>query len=276
MANIATVFNYESFAKINLFLHILNKRDDGYHNLQTWFTFVDLKDYLEFSFNDSNKINIFSNKDISPKEDNLIFKAIRIFQKNYNIHQVGVDVKITKNIPLGAGLGGGSSNAAVTLMAMRDFYIPSMINKEMLQMASQLGADVAIFLYGQSAWAEGIGDILKPKAFKPKYILLIKPNVHISTAEFFNREYLSKRTNLLSDKLDFDSNIMGNDFEKIFFAKYPDFKDYFESLNSEFRMTGTGSCFYLLSDDKAKLERLTAKIDKSLDKWMVKTLNYAN
>lgn len=265
---------YKSFAKINLFLHILNKRDDGYHNLQTWFTFLDLKDNLKFRFNDSAEINLSSNVDISSKTDNLVYKAIRGFQKAFSIRNVGVDVELSKEIPMGAGLGGGSSNAAITLMAMRDFYMPELSNQEMIGLAAKLGADVPIFLYGKSAWAEGIGDILYHKDFKEQYALLIKPNIHISTKEFFESKDLVKTTTNLSKGLNFDKKLMHNDFENVFFAKYPEFNHYLKGLDSEFRMTGTGSCFYLLSQNEDKLQQLARKVDKSLDKWVVKTLNY--
>lgn len=265
---------YKSFAKINLFLHILNKRDDGYHNLQTWFTFLDLKDNLKFRFNDSSEINISSNVDISSKTDNLVYKAIKGFQKTFSIRNVGVHVELSKQIPMGAGLGGGSSNAATTLMAMRDFYMPELSNQDMMELANRLGADVPIFLYGKSAWAEGVGDKLYYKEFKQQYVLLVKPNIHISTKEFFESEKLIKTTNYLSKDLGFDKKVMHNDFERVFFAKYPEFNNYLKGLDSEFRMTGTGSCFYLLSQNGDKLQQLARKIDKSLDKWVVKTLNY--
>ena len=196
MAIMKTI-KYDSFAKINLFLHILNKRSDSYHNLQTWFTFVDLKDNLIFSFNDSVEINISSSQSIGSKEDNLIYKAIKAFQNTYKIESVGVDVNLTKNIPMGAGLGGGSSNAATTLMAMRDYYRPDISNIEMITLATKLGADVPIFLYGRSAWAEGVGEILHQKDFKEQYVLLVKPNIHVSTKEFFSSKKLIKNDILL-------------------------------------------------------------------------------
>ncbi|AJC48412.1 4-(cytidine 5'-diphospho)-2-C-methyl-D-erythritol kinase [Allofrancisella guangzhouensis] len=265
---------YNSFAKINLFLHVLNKRDDGYHNLQTWFTFVDLKDQLKFNFNTSTNINIKSDITIASKEDNLIFKAIKIFQQAYGVQCVGVDIEVIKNIPMGAGLGGGSSNAATTLIAMRDHYTPDVKNSEMISLATKLGADVPIFLYGRSAWAEGVGEVLYPKDFNTKFVLLVKPNIHINTKESFGSKELIKSSKLLSKELEFDSNIMQNVFEKVFFANYPDFESHLRSLDANFRMTGTGSCFYLFSDDRARLQQLATKINKPLDKWLVKTLNY--
>lgn len=268
--------SYKSFAKINLFLHILNKREDEYHNLQSWFTFLDLHDELTFSFNDSGQINISSNLSIASKEDNLIYKAIKKFEQTYRVQCSGVDVDVVKNIPMGAGLGGGSSNAAVTLMAMRDHYLPELSNQEMIPLGTELGADVPIFLYGKSAWAEGVGEILHPKDFKSKYALLIKPDIHISTKEFFESQMLIMRDKLLSKDSDLDLETMHNDFESVFFAKYPDFAKELRSVDGRFRMTGTGSCFYLLDDDKEKLQQLARKIDKSLDKWLVKTVNYAH
>jgi 4-diphosphocytidyl-2-C-methyl-D-erythritol kinase len=265
---------YDSYAKINLFLHINSKRDDGYHNLQTWFTFVDLKDELSFEFNNSGIINIQSDKTISNKEDNLIYKAIDAFRETYGVHHVGVDVDVVKNIPMGAGLGGGSSNAATTLIAMRDFCDASITNIDMLEIGAKLGADVPIFLYGQSAWAEGVGDILSPKKFDPCHLLLVKPNVHVSTKEFFESKSLIKTAMYIDKDAKLDLSATNNDFENVFYAKFPEIKKYLMSVDEDFRMTGTGSCFYLLSKDRHILEKVATKIDKLLDKWLVKTLNY--
>ena len=264
---------YNSYAKINLFLHILNKRDDGYHNLQTWFTFVDLKDELTFNFTDSNDIVVVSNIVISSKEDNLVYKAIKLFQKEYSLESVGVDIYLNKNIPMGAGMGGGSSNAATTLIAMRDYYKPEIKNTEMLHLATKLGADVSIFLYGKSAWAEGIGEVLYHKDFKEAYVLLIRPDIHISTKDFFNSAELVKHTRILSRDSNLDRSVMSNSFEEVFFSLYPKFKVYMNSLDKNITMTGTGPCFYLLSDDRKYLEEIATKINKSLDKWLFKTLN---
>ena len=265
---------YDSYAKINLFLHVNSKRADGYHNLQTWFTFVDLKDELSFEFNNSGIINIKSNKSISQKEDNLIYKAIDIFREAYAIHHVGVNVDVTKNIPMGAGLGGGSSNAATTLIAMRDYCDKSISNVDMICMGSKLGADVPIFLYGQSAWAEGIGDILSPKRFEPCHILLVKPDVHVSTKDFFESKSLIQTVSYIDKDDEFDLSSTNNDFENVFYENFPSIKKHLMGVDEGFRMTGTGSCFYLLSKDRVKLEKIATKIDKSLDKWLVKTLNY--
>ena len=157
---------------------------------------------------------------------------------------------------------------------MRDHYKPEIENTEMLDLATKLGADVPIFLYGKSAWAEGIGEVLFPKNFKETYALLIKPDIHISTKEFFSSQELIKHTELLSKNSKFDRAVMANSFEQVFFSLHPEFKAYINALDKSITMTGTGSCFYLLSDDKQYLEKIATKIDKSLDKWLVKTLNY--
>ena len=267
--------SYKSPAKVNLFLHVLNKRVDGYYNLQTWFQFVDLKDRLEFHQNGYGVVNISSNVDIGLLEDNLIYKAIRAFEKQYQLTNVGIDVIIHKNIPMGAGLGGGSSNAATTLMAMRDFYRPELKNEDMLELGKSLGADVPIFLYGKSAWAEGIGEKFTTKPYKEQYALLIKPDIHISTADFFSSPNLTKHMSLISKDSSLNMATMINDFEAVFFARYPEFSEELSQTGLDFRMTGTGSCFFALSEDRALLEKVARKMNNSLDKWVVKTLNYA-
>lgn len=270
----ANKLTYPSYAKINLFLHILDKRNDSYHNLQTWFTFIDLKDIITFNFNDSCDIKITSNIEISSIEDNLIYKAIQTFSNKFGINNVGVEIYVDKHTPMGAGLGGGSSNAATTLMAMRDYYCPEVTNTEMLDIAANLGADVPIFLYGKSAWAEGIGEVFTPKGFKEQYCLLVKPNIHVSTKEFFESKYLTKTAKKISSELELDRSVMINNFEGVFFNKFPSFKEYLNSLSKDFMMTGTGSCFYLLSENADYIQEVYKKTNKSLDKWLVKTLNY--
>ena len=270
---------YKSLAKINLFLHITGKRNDNYHNLQTWFQFVDLFDVINFEFYESDKFEILinSNKHIDKLENNLIYKAIIAFMNEYNINtSLLIKVNIKKNIPMGAGLGGGSSNAGTALIAMRDFFKPKIENMEMLSIAKKLGADVPIFLYGKSAWAEGIGDIFVEKPYKEQYILLIKPNIHASTESFFANKKLKKNYKPLNNNLDLDRNIMGNCFEDVFFDLYPDVKKEFSNINEPFYLTGTGACFYTLSDNKFKLEEIAKKINKKLDKYIVKTVNYTH
>ncbi|WP_411954550.1 4-(cytidine 5'-diphospho)-2-C-methyl-D-erythritol kinase [Cysteiniphilum sp. JM-1] len=267
---------YPSYAKINLFLHITSKRDDGYHNLQTWFQFVDLKDFLHFSFTEDHQISLSSNINISQKEDNLIYKAALALKPFAKAH-TGIDIHIDKNIPMGAGLGGGSSNAATTLIALNTLWQCHLSNKQLHKIGRNLGADVPIFLLQQASWAEGIGEILTPKAYIEQYALIIKPDFHASTQELFSHPLLKKNRALLNHREITNPLVHDNVFLEVIQKLYPKVWQNLQKLpNAQaLRLTGSGACFYLLSTDYNQLLQNQKKLEKDVDSWIVKTLNFA-
>ncbi|WP_119329515.1 4-(cytidine 5'-diphospho)-2-C-methyl-D-erythritol kinase [Cysteiniphilum halobium] len=267
---------YPSYAKINLFLHITGKRDDGYHNLQTWFQFIDLKDFLHFSATADNQIKLSSNVNIGKDEDNLIYKAalaLKPFAKGH----AGIDVHIDKNIPMGAGLGGGSSNAATTLIALNTLWQCHLSNKQLHGIGCSLGADVPIFLLQKAAWAEGIGEMLIPKPYIEQYALIIKPDFHASTTALFNHALLNKNKSILNHQEITDPLPYDNVFLEVIQSLYSKVWLNLQKLPSAkaLRLTGTGACFYLLSTDYNHLLQNQKKLEKDIDSWIVKTLNFA-
>lgn len=264
-----------SHAKINLFLHVTGKRKNGYHNLQTWFQFIDLKDVLHFSVRDDNQIKLLSNTEIVKEDkDNLVYKAA-LTLKNLINHNFGINIYINKNIPMGSGLGGASSNTATTLLALNFLWKCNLSDDELINLGASLGADVPIFLLQDAAWAEGFGEILIRKPYIEQYALIIKPDFHTSTRQSFN--YIDShcyKPLLNHDQID-NPLPYSNVFFKIIQATYPEHLLNLCELTEikNWRLTGTGSCFYILSENPNFLSKIQKKLGKNIDSWIVKTLN---
>ena len=272
------IIEASSYAKINLFLHITKKRDDGYHNLQTWFQFVDLKDNLSFKVNNYNqKLSIYCTQKFSSIENNLVYKAAMALKKFAKV-QSGLDIIIDKNIPIGGGLGGGSSNAATTLKILNQLWKCDLDQKKLMSIASSIGADVPIFIFSKSAWAEGIGDILIEKPYVEQYALIIKPLLHSSTSRLFNHKKLNRSKSYLDHKKIKTPKKLENIFQPIIISEQPRLESLFSKLPDfpQLKMTGTGSCFFLLNRNIERLRQNQKKLEKAVDSWIVKTLNFSS
>jgi 4-diphosphocytidyl-2-C-methyl-D-erythritol kinase len=267
---------YSSYAKINHFLHITGKRNDGFHNLQTIFQFVDLKDYLYFYPRYDNAcylITLNTNNRHLPNDNNLIHDAGQLLLP-YASKPRPFHIELVKNIPLGGGLGGGSTNAATTLIALNDLWSCGLTNDELMQMAQKLGSDVPIFIHGHAAWAETTGYPVSNFYLPEKFILIGNPKLHIQTRELFHHPELKvDQSAILPEKFSFDAT--ENVFEPIVKQQYP-FISHYMALCEHYgktRLTGTGSCFYVISAHKETLQHLSEKIKKELDTYLTKTLN---
>ena len=247
---------YLSPAKINLFLHITSKRDDGYHNLQTIFQLLDFYDEIDFSLRNDGKINRTSgNEDILISDDLMIKSAKKL--KQYSETNFGVDIKIIKKIPTGGGLGGGSSNAATTLVALNKLWNLKLTNTELISIGKDIGADVPIFIEGRSSWAEGIGEILTPLNLPEYYYLVVSINKQISTREIFSHKALTMSP--LQRKIT-DFSLVSNPHNDCLDAAIDlesEIKDALMYLNStrkhvdEARMTGSGSCVFVAFENES-------------------------
>ena len=247
---------YLSPAKINLFLHITSKRDDGYHNLQTIFQLLDFYDEIDFSLRNDGKINRTSgNEDILISDDLMIKSAKKL--KQYRQTNFGVDIKIIKKIPTGGGLGGGSSNAATTLVALNKLWNLKLTNTELISIGKDIGADVPIFIEGRSSWAEGIGEILTPLNLPEYYYLVVSINKQISTREIFSHKALTMSP--LQRKIT-DFSLVSNPHNDCLDAAIDlesEIKDALMYLNStrkhvdEARMTGSGSCVFVAFENES-------------------------
>lgn len=232
-------------AKLNLFLHITGRRDNGYHELQSIFQLIDLFDWLEFSQTDSPEISIdgLSSVDL---EQNLIFKATQILRPYAKAYS-GLNISIEKNIPMGAGLGGGSSDAATTLIVVNQLWQCGLNIEQLAELGLKLGADVPIFVHGRNAWAEGIGEHLTFIDLDQKQYIVLKPDCFISTQLLFSQKTLTrdtKPTKFCAYQL--KPFNFGNNFEPLARSLYPEVNEAMQYLD-QFgiaKLTGTGACVF--------------------------------
>lgn len=232
-------------AKLNLFLHITGRRDDGYHELQTIFQLIDLSDWLEFTQTDGLQISIDGLNSIDLKE-NLIYKATQIL-KPYAQKITGLSIRVEKNIPMGAGLGGGSSDAATTLIVVNQLWQCGLSIEQLAELGVKLGADVPIFVYGRNAWAEGIGEHLTFIDLEQKKYIVLKPDCFISTQLLFSQKTLTRNTKTSTFcAYQLTPFNFGNNFEPLARSLYPEVNEAMQYLD-QFgiaKLTGTGACVF--------------------------------
>lgn len=263
----------QSLAKLNLMLHITARRTDGFHDLQTVFQFIDLHDDMEFRVTQSGAIQRgHSNTEID-EDDDLIIRAARLLQQRYSV-SAGVEISLQKNIPIGAGLGGGSSNAATTLMALNLLWQLELSPTELQQMGRQLGADVPVFIFGHSAWAEGIGDKLTPVDLVDPWYLIINPGIFVSTAEIFASKDLTRDCHPLTIRAFLDGEGR-NVCQPVACNLYPEIQSALDWL-SEFsaaRMTGTGASVFAAFDSAEKANTVQSQLPENWTGYVVKGMN---
>ncbi len=264
--------NYKSPAKINLFLNIIEKRLDGYHNIQSIFQLIELFDEISFKPRKDNQIKLDCN-DSSITRDNLILKAIDFFLNYTGAKKIGMDIMLKKNIPIGAGLGGGSSNVAVTLMALNKIYNSNLRHYQLKVIGNKIGKDVAFFLSQKNAWVEGTGDIITPIHLKPVWFILVHSKHRVSTSEIFD-EYEPKGQVENFSYDDYLNNNMKNDFEKIVFKKYPTIFESFQYLSEygKARLTGTGGTVFLSLPSLIEAKKILLDLPKKEKPIIVKSL----
>lgn len=246
-----TMIRVSSPAKLNLFLHIVGRRENGYHELQTIFQLIDLYDWLTFTPLEQFKIEIEGLSDVEQTQ-NLVYKAAQIL-KPFAKKTCGVHVKIEKNIPMGAGLGGGSSNAATTLIVLNQLWDCQLTSPQLANLGVQLGADVPIFVYGKNAWAEGIGEKISFIELPQKQFIVLKPDCFISTQQLFSQKTLTR--NSKTSKFcayQQKSSDFGNNFELIARDLYPQVDEAMHYLNQfgTAKLTGTGACVFVEVNEK--------------------------
>jgi 4-diphosphocytidyl-2-C-methyl-D-erythritol kinase len=231
-------------AKLNLFLHITGRRADGYHTLQTVFQFLDYADQLYFASRADHTIRRFGGPPGVPAGEDLCVRAARLLQDATGI-RTGVDIYNEKRLPAGAGLGGGSSDAATTLWTLNRLWAAGLEPAELAELGLRLGADVPVFLFGRSAWAEGTGEILAPFDPPQRWYLVVNPGVSVSTAAVFSDPELTRDSPRMTIP-DFVSGGGHNDCEAVVRRRYPEVAAALDWLNrlSPARMTGTGACVF--------------------------------
>jgi 4-diphosphocytidyl-2-C-methyl-D-erythritol kinase len=260
-------------AKINLFLHILGRREDGYHELQTVFQFLSLCDLLYFKLHHDGAIHRSSElPGVEPAAD-LVVRAAQLLQKASGT-RLGVDVSVEKQLPLGGGLGGGSSDAATTLVALNRLWRLGWTGEALASLGLKLGADVPIFVYGQAAWAEGVGEQFTPIALDETWYLVVQPKCAISTAQIFADPALTRNTPAIR-MLNLDLDKVRNDCEPFVTARYPEVGEALEWLRKRGngRLSGTGSCVFSRYETESQARKALASLPEGWKGFVAKGLN---
>jgi 4-diphosphocytidyl-2-C-methyl-D-erythritol kinase len=246
----AACLSWPAPAKLNLFLHVTGRRVDGYHDLQTLFQILDWGDELKFAVNDSGQIRRRCNIEDIPEADDICVRAAHMLKERHGVKE-GVSIDLTKRIPTGAGLGGGSSDAATTLLVLNRLWSCGQSRHQLAEMGVELGADVPVFILGHSAIGEGLGEKLQAVTLGQRFYVLVFPEVSVSTAEVFRHPRL-RRNSAPTDMSRSSLQPGRNDCEELVLDMHPELKQIKEDLRSwgDPRMSGTGSTFFLPFDRK--------------------------
>ena len=238
---------YSAPAKLNLFLHVVGRRNDGYHLLQTVFRFLDFSDQVKLVVQDDSSIKLNTPISGVPAEKNLCIQAAQLLQKKSGT-SLGVEIFLEKSIPMGGGLGGGSSDAATILLALNRLWGLNWSRERLMELGLDLGADVPVFIFGENAFAEGIGEKLRPITLLPAWYLILVPPVHVPTAEIFASKELTRNT--IPVKIPpFSVGLGHNDLEPVVCLAYPEVERHLEWLRqldgtTMVAMTGSGACVF--------------------------------
>lgn len=267
-------------AKLNLFLHIVGRKEDGYHNLQTIFQFLDYSDELIFETNDN--LELICDVPQLANDDNLILKAAKLLQ-NYTDHDdKGARIKLNKLLPIGGGVGGGSSNAATTLHGLNMLWDLRLEENELAELGLKLGADVPVFVRGYAAFAEGVGEELTPIMPEEYWYAVVKPDCRVNTTEMFRHPQLTRDTHpiKISAALDeLQGNKLGNDFQSLVCRLYPEVNKCLLLLNNNTSkigramMSGSGACVFAPFSSREQAELTLSAIESEVDGFVAHGVN---
>lgn len=261
-------------AKLNLFLHVVGRRPDGYHMLQTLFRFIDLHDMLHFTLREDGALHRTSAIDGVSEEQDLCMRAARLLQNETGC-TLGADIAIEKRIPLGGGLGGGSSDAATTLIALNRLWSLGLPRARLMQLGLQLGADVPVFIFGENAFAEGVGDELQACPLQDAWYAVLFPPVQVPTARIFEHPELTRDTvsitmralsewqsgHVASKKLQLRNNL-----QPVACQLYPEVSRYIAWLDNfgKAMMTGSGACVFAEFASRNEAETVLRQLPRDM------------
>ncbi|MBI1196005.1 MAG: 4-(cytidine 5'-diphospho)-2-C-methyl-D-erythritol kinase [Gammaproteobacteria bacterium] len=260
-------------AKINRFLHITGRRADGYHLLQTLFQFIDLRDELRFVLRDDGVICRVGGPEGLPADDLCVRAATRL-QAACGVTR-GADIHLTKRIPMGGGLGGGSSDAATVLVALNELWGCGLDESELCAQGLELGADVPVFVFGRAAWAEGVGEALAEVAPDEPWMVLIDPHCHVDTGLVFSAPELTRDCQSIT-MAGFLAGLVSNVCEAVVRDQYPavdEALNWLETHGGEARMTGTGACVFAACSNRDAAEALCRQVPEEWSGYVVKASN---
>ena len=268
-------------AKLNLFLHVTGRRPDGYHLLQTAFQMLDHGDVLHFERRDDGAIRRVTPVAGVPEESDLIVRAAQLLKlAKPGAHHLGADIAVEKRLPMGGGLGGGSSDAATTLIALNHLWQTGLSRAELMALGLKLGADVPFFIFGQNAFAEGVGEALQPAALPACWYVVIEPGVAVPTPAIFSALDLTRNTKLvkISDFLEAPSSFGKNDLQVVATRLFPPIAEAIEWLKQfgDARMTGSGACVFCAFAQEHQADAVLAAIretgSKNWKAWKAKSI----
>jgi 4-diphosphocytidyl-2-C-methyl-D-erythritol kinase len=266
-------FTLTSPAKLNLFLHITGQREDGYHNLQTLFQLLDFGDDIHFALRADGELTLTPFMASIPHDDNLIIRAARLLQQATQC-TLGADIQIDKRLPMGGGIGGGSSNAATTLLALNKLWNTQLDIDQLAKLGATLGADVPVFVAGNSAFAEGIGEQLQPMTLPERWFVVLVPNCHVSTADIFCHKDLTRDTPIIKVAA-IPEQGRHNDCQPLVRAIFPEVDEALNWLSQHgvARMTGTGACVFAAFDSKAEAQAVLDNTPDTLNGFIALGVN---
>ncbi|HWQ38304.1 MAG TPA: 4-(cytidine 5'-diphospho)-2-C-methyl-D-erythritol kinase [Burkholderiales bacterium] len=247
-------------AKLNLFLHVLGRRADGYHRLQTAFRFIDLCDEIHVRVRTDGVVRRITELAGVPEDADLAVRAARLLQACSGC-RLGVDLRVDKRIPLGAGMGGGSSDAATVLLALNRLWRLGLTRAQLQRLGLQLGADVPVFVFGRNAFAEGVGERLTALDLKPAWYLVLQPQVAVSTAEIFSDPELTRNSRAITIAA-FLEGQGRNDLEPVACRRHPEIARHLVWLRqyANAAMTGSGACVFSAFETESEARRVLGEL----------------
>ncbi|NMG43588.1 4-(cytidine 5'-diphospho)-2-C-methyl-D-erythritol kinase [Aromatoleum toluvorans] len=259
-------------AKLNLFLHVVGRRADGYHLLQTAFRMLDWGDSLTFALREDGAVRRTTPVAGVPEAQDLVVRAARLLQQASG-SRLGADISIDKQLPMGGGLGGGSSDAATTLIALNRLWGTGLGRAALAQLGLQLGADVPFFIFGRDAFAEGVGEELQALPLPPAWYVVVAPPVTVPTAEIFRAQELTRDTEPIRIT-DFAASTTRNDLQAVACNLYPAVGAAIEWLaqSAPARMTGSGACVFAEVGSEMEASDIVEKCPAPMRAWKAKSL----
>jgi len=265
----------KSYAKINLTLDIIKKRDDGYHELKTVFQNINLTDEIELF--ESNDVSIACNFKDLENNNNICIKTVSLLKQKFNIKK-GIHIKINKKIPVGAGLSGGSSNAAAVLRGLNEFWEQSLSIEELIDISKEIGMDVAFHLTGGTCLGEGRGEIIKKiKDLSKHYVVAVYPGFQLNTKLMYqnlNYDLIGRKSSSDNFIKNYELDYIHNDFEYSVLKLYPEIAEIKNKLGKNSLLSGSGSCLFKITKDLKEAEKVFNDIRKEYkDSFLTDTIN---
>ncbi|OQW74496.1 MAG: 4-(cytidine 5'-diphospho)-2-C-methyl-D-erythritol kinase [Proteobacteria bacterium ST_bin11] len=260
-------------AKLNLTLRIVGRRPDGYHLLQTVFQIIDLCDWISFHPTDNGAVYLRDPIPGVPEQEDLTIRAANLLKKSTGC-SAGVCIEVEKNLPMGGGLGGGSSDAATTLVVLNKLWNLCLSTDKLMELGLQLGADVPVFVNGYTAWGEGVGEKLKPITIPEQWVVVIKPDCHVNTKEIFLAEELTRDSKPITMR-DFIAGDWQNDCLPVVSRLYKPVDEAMDALSqyAEARLTGTGACVFAQFDSEGAAREAFSALISNWSVYLARGLN---